>query len=355
MPETPSPPAASRQLVIVTGSGRSGTSTVAGTLKKLGVYVPQPEIAANEANPRGYFEPKWAVEFHKRVLADAGVRTLDARPEAWDLMAGTTSKKAFHAELADWFATQLRADQVVVKDPRAFWLAELWVDVASGLGVSPSFLTMLRHPTEVVASRDMHYLKNADDARRLSRETANIGGWVNVALTNERASRGHKRVFVHYTAMIEDWRSAITEAGRRLGLVFDSDLESREHHEVDDFIDVSLRRAQVTWDDLDVPSQLRDLAENVWQNLDRLSRDPEDAEAMAGNDEMRRAYEQMHTHAVALTQDHTNTAIEQARKQVRRRVTRELRQGVGPAAGPVRAISLPRRVARKIRAVRAGG
>ena len=81
------------KLVIVTGSGRSGTSTVAGTLKMLGSYVPQPEISPNEANPRGYFEPKWTVAFHKKVLAQAGVRTLDGRPVARELMRSVTGRK----------------------------------------------------------------------------------------------------------------------------------------------------------------------------------------------------------------------------------------------------------------------
>ena len=56
------------RLVIVVGSGRSGTSTVAGTLKYLGLRVPPPEIAPNETNPRGFFEPRWVVDFHKREL-----------------------------------------------------------------------------------------------------------------------------------------------------------------------------------------------------------------------------------------------------------------------------------------------
>ena len=144
-----------RTLVIVTGSGRSGTSTVTGSLKMLGSYIPQPEIPPNEANPRGYFEPKWTVEFQKRVLADAGVRTLDARPEAYELMQPTCAKASFRDELADWFGAQLHGRQIVVKDPRSFWLRNLWVPVAGELGVDTRFLTMLRHPAEVVGSRDI--------------------------------------------------------------------------------------------------------------------------------------------------------------------------------------------------------
>ncbi len=338
--------AGARKLVIVTGSGRSGTSTVTGSLKMLGCYIPQPEIPANEANPRGYFEPTWTVEFQKRVLADAGVRTLDARPEAYELMQPTCAKASFQDELSAWFATQLEGQQIVVKDPRSFWLRNLWVPTVAGLGVDTVFLTMLRHPAEVVGSRDMHYLKNADDDRRLARETGNLGGWVNVALTNERVGRESPRTFVHYTDMISDWRSAMREVGDKLGLSYDADLSGDAHHPIDDFIDSSLHRSQVGFDDLDVPAQLVEIAATVWENLDALARDPYDEAAMKSNDEMREAYGQLHTYSVALSQDHTNYSVDVARAQARRRVTRELQQ-----QAPAAVSSLPRRVVRKVRSL----
>ena len=155
----------------------------------LGCYVPQPEIPPNDANPRGYFEPKWAVAYHKKVLAQAGVRTLDGRPGAADLMAAVTSDPDLLLELREWFATQLVAPQIVVKDPRTSGCVTSGPRRPGPRGRT-SWLTMLRHPAEVVDSRDMHYLKDADDDRRLARETGNLAGWVNVALTNERHPAG---------------------------------------------------------------------------------------------------------------------------------------------------------------------
>jgi hypothetical protein len=322
-------------LVIVTGSGRSGTSTVAGTLKMLGSYVPQPEIAPNEANPRGYFEPKWTVAFHKKVLAEAGVRTLDGRPVARELMQPVTRREDLLAELREWFATQLQAQQVrqvVVKDPRIVWLRDMWSTVAADLGAETRWLTMLRHPAEVVGSRDRHYLAGADDGRRLARETANLAGWVNVGLTNEHASRGDRRVFVHYTDMISDWRSAMSAVADRLGLRYDADLSAGEHHPVDDFIDGGLRRVQVTLDDLDVPANLRAIAETVWAGLDALARDPQDRGAMSSLDRAREDYDQLFVHSAALVQDATDFAILDTRRRVRRNVTRSLTST--DAAGP---------------------
>jgi hypothetical protein len=85
----------------------------------------------------------------------------------------------------------------------------------------------------------------------------------------------------------------------------------------------------------------------VWQALDVLVRDPHDTDAMTTLDAMRTQYDQLHSHAVALTQDHTNSEVQAARRQARRRMAKSLQQ-----AAPQPTPSLPRRIVRKVRAVR---
>ena len=62
---------AERSLVLVAGSGRSGTSLFSGILQRLGYHVPQPEVPADATNPRGFAESQWVVDFHTRLLASA--------------------------------------------------------------------------------------------------------------------------------------------------------------------------------------------------------------------------------------------------------------------------------------------
>ncbi len=81
MPTSPTP------LVLVSGSGRSGTSSLAGTLKRLGLHVPQPEVEASETNPRGFYEPQWVIDFHKRHLRELALFNIDSRPSAVGLVA----------------------------------------------------------------------------------------------------------------------------------------------------------------------------------------------------------------------------------------------------------------------------
>ena len=72
-----------RKVLFVAGAGRSGTCTMAGLCSLLGLHVPQPEVVADETNPRGFGEPQWVVDHHDRLLKDAGVQVSDARPNAW--------------------------------------------------------------------------------------------------------------------------------------------------------------------------------------------------------------------------------------------------------------------------------
>src|SRR4051812_12686184 len=142
-----------RRLVLVVGVGRSGTSLLTGILGQLGFHVPQPEVQADDTNPRGFSEPRWVVDFHTRMLRERRVTVNDSRPVAFERTAAAARDAAIRAELRAWLAGQFRlADAVVVKDPRTSWLLPLWTSCAQELGLPTAFVTMLRHPTEVIAS-----------------------------------------------------------------------------------------------------------------------------------------------------------------------------------------------------------
>ena len=312
------------KLVLVTGSGRSGTSSVAGTLKRLGLHIPQPEVEADEANPRGYYEPLWVTEFHKDVLNPVPVRTIDTRPDAGAIAAEAGSRPEVEERLRTWLAGQLDAPQVLVKDPRAFWILPVWTKVADGLGADVVTLTMLRHPTEVVRSRDTAYLTEQDPAFRRQRETANVAAWVNAAFQTEVATRGRPRAFVRYPDLVEDWRTAMRRAGEQLGITYDADLTSGEPHPVDDFIDVRLNRSRITWDDLAVPPVLRDLADRTWEAVNALVEAPHDDAAVAALEQLRVEYVELFDSSAAIAMDATTAKVAEGKRAVRRRKDAEL-------------------------------
>ena len=91
-----------RKVLFVAGAGRSGTSTLAGLMQILGLHVPQPEVAADATNPKGFGEPRWVVDHHDRLLKEAVVQVSDARPEAWFETGRIATREPERITTADW-------------------------------------------------------------------------------------------------------------------------------------------------------------------------------------------------------------------------------------------------------------
>lgn len=308
----------SKRLVLVIGPGRSGTSTIAGALVKSGMEVPGRAVRANLTNPSGFFEPRWVVDFHKQLLRRAGVGTLDSSPMARDRVREMLESSRASSRLGNWLTARLEEQpHLVVKDPRLAWFRDLWVSAAQGAGVDPRFLTMLRHPAEVSASRETYYAKR-ERADRRAEDVRRISGWVNVALGAELDTRGSPRIFVKYTNLVADWRKELQRVGTDLDVTFDPPIEQAPHP-VDDFIDASLHRVRVDWSDVSVPDAIKDVAQRTWEELGRLSDGGEAAGRPDKLDALREEYLDIYGDALALTR----TELKYLQTEARRRGYRE--------------------------------
>jgi hypothetical protein len=307
-------------LVLITGTGRSGTSTMSGAFHHLGLHVPGPYLGSNESNPKGFFESKWSVRFHNKLTERAGVHIFDSRPQALARVQAAITprdREQLASFVAEVFADH---DQVVVKDPRTVWVQSLWRDTAAAQGVAIRFVSMLRHPAEVVGSRTTYYSRHeeAADPEAAARKYAifNVARWVNASLVNERETRGQARAFVRYTDLLEDWRPVVADLRDDLGLRIEADLTPGRHHPVDDFIEPGLRRHAVTWDELDIPRDLRDVAQEVWDQHQLLcAGHGVDEAASARLDELAAAYERVLSDAAAINQDARDEAVAAARRR----------------------------------------
>jgi hypothetical protein len=310
-----------KKVLVVTGSGRSGTSSVAGTLKRLGFHIPQPEVETDERNPRGYYEPLWVAEFHKHWLNGIPVRTIDSRPNAGDIaMADVTPEReeTLRTWLADELAQRADGDVVVVKETRAYWVYPLWQRVVAAVGAELASLTMLRHPAQVVRSRDSAYLTGRTDELRLQRETTNVAAWMNSVFVTERATRDNARAWVPYYDLIGDWRAAMTRACGQLG-IDPGDLAAP--HPVDDFVTTSLNRSAASWDGLSVPDVLVDLAERTWTAAHTLVDSPHDADAVAALEGLQAEYVELYRTSSAIVSDEAASDLLALRTELEERLT----------------------------------
>ena len=332
------PSASARRLVLVLGR-RSGTSLFAGMLGRLGFRVPQPEVKADATNPRGFSEPRWVVDFHTRLMRRRRVTVFDSRPAAWEMTTETVNDGDVVADLTSWLTVQfVGAENVVVKDPRVAWFVALWLRCAEGVGVEPSFATVLRHPSHVVRS--------ARESYRWQGDASVAAGWLNITLHAELATRGARRAFVRYDDLLEAWPSEISRVGESLGIPWLVGVDRARYPEVDSLVDPSLRRSATGWDELAVPSQLRSMVEDVWSRLSRMAEPGgDDDAARASLDAARDAYVNFYADVEAIAQSSLASAQHRAQSpattsraakeasdgsHVRRRLPRSLARLVRP-------------------------
>jgi hypothetical protein len=304
------PTDADRRLVLVAGAGRSGTSTVAGVLQRLGLVVPAPEVPTDETNPRGFSESQWVVDFHQDLLSHSVVQVGDARPEAWRRTAVFANRPGATQLLRRWLGKQLAEhDELVIKDPRLAWFLPLWTNVARDLGVEPSFVTMLRQPAEIVGSKRTYYNRRLEDP-------SGIAAWLNMLLGTERATRGWTRVFVRYDDLLEHWDAATSAIGSALDLPALVQPTDEQHRAVDGFVDPALRRVGLTWQDLVLPARLEEMARSAWEALDGLAGHEPDVESLTHRlDAASEAYDVYYRESEQVSHSSVIAARERARRQ----------------------------------------
>jgi hypothetical protein len=326
-----------RRVVFVVGSGRSGTSTMSGALQTLGMHVPQPEVAADDTNPKGFGEPQWVVDFHDELLRRCNVQVSDSRPAAWFEAGKLAAFDPLRGRLRDWLEQQFveGGPELVVKDPRLAWFLGLWRAAALRCDATPAYVTMLRPPTEVVGSKQRYYSAKAGEVQRTA-------AWVNMMLHTERATREGTRAFVRYDDLLTDWTVPVFRVGQELDLEAVKGASANSIRAVHQFIDPDLKRVQTTWDDVEVPARLREIAEETWRGLGKLAGpggDTPDVHALL--DEVRAAYTAFYDEAEAVAQSSVVAARREGRQQA-------LEERPPPAPGGVRRV-VPAGARRRIR------
>jgi hypothetical protein len=330
---------AERSVVLVAGSGRSGTSVLSGILQRLGYTVPRPEVQADESNPKGFAESRWVVDFHARLLRKARVETADGRPTAWTDAARVANDRVAD-ELRTFLAEQLAENgHVIIKDPRIVWFLPLWRRVAGDLGVPPAFVTMLRHPAAVIDSKSRYYGSWRGDVSRAA-------GWVNTMVYTERATRDGLRGYIRYEDLLSDWPKEVAKLAEQLDLGVVSAATATQIRAADGFVDPTLRRSTSSWDDMRIPTALREQADHVWQLLSQLPDDADSDELARELDAARERYVSLYQDAEAIAQSSVRAARAgtpasapargEVVRQLRRRLPARVRRPLGALARRIR-------------------
>jgi hypothetical protein len=129
---------------------RSGTSAVTEMFHRAGFYVGEQDdlMAADESNPRGYFENLRIHDANERILAEAGGSWLE--PPQTDRLLAEGDQTIGHLQgLLQQMVREAANRPVVVKDPRIGVLLPVWKPASAGV-LHP--VVVVRDPVEVAMS-----------------------------------------------------------------------------------------------------------------------------------------------------------------------------------------------------------
>jgi len=195
-----SPSNGARQVLVVLGMHRSGTSAVTGALCELGFPVGGPALPAAADNPLGYFENADAVDINEALLLDLGRGWDDLRglPDGWQ--ASDAAEDA-RQRIGVWLdRVDAPAGRLILKDPRLCLVFPVWREVLESRGIDLRVVLAHRALPEIVASlvkRDGLAERNA-----LLLTLAHL-------LAAEFGSRGLVRSACHYSALLDNPAEAI--------------------------------------------------------------------------------------------------------------------------------------------------
>ncbi|GAB3282068.1 sulfotransferase family protein [Parahaliea aestuarii] len=148
-----------KPIIVVLGSGRSGTSLLMQLLVAMGMRRSDQLVAANESNPEGYFEDAVIVAAHKEILNTHPPGKSRFRGDVVQSSDAVTSE--FVQAMVDYVGYQINSKSGIwgFKDPRTVFALPLWRQVFARLKIKPTYLLAVRSPEATVASMRHAYSK----------------------------------------------------------------------------------------------------------------------------------------------------------------------------------------------------
>lgn len=277
--DTPSQP--DRACYFILGMHRSGTSSVAGTLVRLGIAAPAHLLGANEGNETGHWESQPLIAFHDELLASAGSRWDDWRalnPGWYDTPVAAQFKERANHLLDDEFG---HASLFVFKDPRNCRLARFWLEIFAERGIAPKIVLPIRSPLEVARS---HHARDGFPLRK------GLLLWLRHTLDAEAASRDLQRAVIEWDDFLADWQSSVSTLERLLGAFpANTDLAAAE---IEHFLRDDLKHQRVPQDEFIHNPVVHVWVEQAYAAMRALAVNPEAGDARATLDSIEAHFDQ---------------------------------------------------------------
>ncbi len=201
--------------IVILGVYRSGTSSVAGALVKLGLYMgsEQALFPADEFNPDGHWELRDMMTLHERLLMAFRMNYYAATwlPPNWqDMPFLVAMTQEIRALLTKNFTGQTRWGW---KEPATSMLLPLYKQALQAEGTEGRYLFVVRHPRSVLASMIKRFAADGNQGA-LSKgegfsefEERMLGMILSYMLSSLKETQGCPRQILIYERYLQDPRA----------------------------------------------------------------------------------------------------------------------------------------------------
>jgi hypothetical protein len=250
--------------LLVLGMHRSGTSSIAGAMVRLGGAAPLNLMPPTDDNPRGYWESTVLMTLNDQILAAGGSHWEDWRqfdPTRIDAAAAFELEGQARSALAGEFGD---ASLAVIKDPRMCRLMPFWSSVFRDANWSVRPVLQLRSPLEVALSL------NRRDGIPLG-----LGCliWLRHVLDAEAGTRDTRRAVVDWNDFLGDPRRTLERVGEQLGVIWPR-WSDGALAEIDEFVSADMRRQRASDSDLQVHPAVNHLVREAYAAIRDLVENP---------------------------------------------------------------------------------
>lgn len=229
-----------KQIFVVLGMPRSGTSAVTRSLQALGVDLGDTLLAGDARNAKGFFEDSDVLYKINRVVSAAVHQRwmpLSFDPQLIDKDA--TLRRCKHYAVGVVSERLASVPAWGFKDPRTLSVFPFWRSVLNTLSVEEHYVIVVRNP-----------LAAAHSVARFAHTDVKSGLllWLRFMFTALEVTEGKNRMVVSYENMVNNPRNELLRLQQ--GLQRDTLTEEALSAYCDQFIDKKLRHHQYTDDDL---------------------------------------------------------------------------------------------------------
>lgn len=154
-----------KKIVVVLGSGRSGTSLLMSILQKLGMRVSDAQIPATISNPEGANEDRTILNLQRELLRQLTAPQLGIGYSLPLLNDWEKSQSALNTKkkLEEVLLQEVDRDSAIwgFKDPQTNELLPLWTRIFNLKRITPVFFLTVRDPVATLNSFNINYGENS--------------------------------------------------------------------------------------------------------------------------------------------------------------------------------------------------